>query len=304
LLGQLLDWCQLFKKPISPLPGISTQPKPRWPTWLRILYPDGLDLNPIMPVLEVVFTSPVADFGSMRSLRVYLGAVRSLVELAFGIVSLITINEVREQTFVPFRYVPQFFEEYHVIKEHIRHCKGSHKSGPCVIPSYDPYIPVRLIDCRTLEFVKSSHDCQYLTLSYVWGSHKEQNHETIHLKEKLTVVPKTVEDAISVTLRLGFRYLWVDRYCIRQESEVDFHHQIQQMHRVYQHAEATIIAAAGSDPSFRLPRVTNSRQVSQGRISLPRFRLASLQPVPWDLVRYSCWNQRGWTYQEFLFSRR
>jgi hypothetical protein len=34
-----------------------------------------------------------------------------------------------------------------------------------------------------------------------------------------TKLPRTIEDAITVTQKLDFRYLWVDRYCINQQPD-------------------------------------------------------------------------------------
>jgi len=42
---------------------------------------------------------------------------------------------------------------------------------------------------------------RYVTLSYVWG--KDSSSEEM---------PLVVRDSITVTKKLGYRYLWVDRY--------------------------------------------------------------------------------------------
>jgi hypothetical protein len=68
-------------------------------------------------------------------------------------------------------------------------------------------------------------------------------------------LPRTIEDVITVTQKLDFRYLWVDRYCINQQREKGKAHQIGKMDEIYMNAELTIIAAAGSNPNYGLPSV-------------------------------------------------
>jgi len=55
-----------------------------------------------------------------------------------------------------------------------------------------------------------------------------------------------------VTLRLQYRYIWIDRYCIPQSDEREQQTQIKNMGSIYTSAEATIVAAAGADPAFGL----------------------------------------------------
>ncbi|KAF2624511.1 hypothetical protein BU25DRAFT_476214 [Macroventuria anomochaeta] len=80
----------------------------------------------------------------------------------------------------------------------------------------------------------------YVALSYVWGAN--QGHG----------FPQTIKDAIEVTKTLGHQYLWVDRYCIKQES-VEKHQRINQIDIVYQAVDVTINAAAGTNANFGLP---------------------------------------------------
>jgi hypothetical protein len=65
------------------------------------------------------------------------------------------------------------------------------------------------------------HD--YLILSYKWGATKRYLTSTDNLANHYNniphnVLPKTFQDAIHVTRRLGFRYLWIDALCIIHNS--------------------------------------------------------------------------------------
>lgn len=84
------------------------------------------------------------------------------------------------------------------------------------------YLPSRLIqlcDEGGLRIVKTSaiegHEPKFAALSYVWGT----NQTFILLsttEEMLTTgfgteqLPKTIEDAVTVTRRIGIKYIWVD----------------------------------------------------------------------------------------------
>jgi hypothetical protein len=68
-------------------------------------------------------------------------------------------------------------------------------------------------------------------------------------------VPKTVEDAMFVTINLEIPSLWVDRYCIDQSNPEEKHDIIRNMNRIYEGADITIIAATGDDSQYGLPGV-------------------------------------------------
>jgi hypothetical protein len=106
---------------------------------------------------------------------------------------------------------------------------------------------------------------------------------------------KTVVDAIKITKQLGYRYLWVNEYCIDQDDAVHKDNQIRQMNRIYQGANLTIVAAAGDSKHFGLPEVSLERlpsyktvQVGDGTV----FR-AGEDPIS-NLVQRSKWWSRAW----------
>jgi hypothetical protein len=55
-----------------------------------------------------------------------------------------------------------------------------------------------------------------------------------------------------VTLKLGMRYLWVDRYCINQDDPEEKHGAIRNKDSIYRNAFVTTIAAAGSGSDYGL----------------------------------------------------
>lgn len=65
-----------------------------------------------------------------------------------------------------------------------------------------------VIDCTSGAKVKAPRECEYVAISYVWG---KQTAELEHNQED-SRYPQTILDSIEVTKRMGYQYLWVDRY--------------------------------------------------------------------------------------------
>lgn len=83
----------------------------------------------------------------------------------------------------------------------------------------------------------------WVALSYVWGHSSGDAGPEVFPQ----ALPNTIEDAIKVTEEMGYRYLWVDRYCIDQKEEAQKLDLIAKMDIIYRAADLTIIAAAGLD---------------------------------------------------------
>ncbi|KAF9765901.1 hypothetical protein IL306_001747 [Fusarium sp. DS 682] len=62
-------------------------------------------------------------------------------------------------------------------------------------------------------------------------------------------LPKTFQDAISATRKLGYRYLWIDSLCILQDDQQDWAREAALMHKVYTNAECNLAAEASQDSS-------------------------------------------------------
>ncbi|KAI2779821.1 heterokaryon incompatibility protein-domain-containing protein [Daldinia loculata] len=158
---------------------------------------------------------------------------------------------------------------------------------------------LRVIDVKNRQVTLGPPGCRYIALSYVWDhAHKTKfiqatkaSFQTISAVKSLqeSRLPQTVIDAIYVCQQLGERYLWVDSLCIIQDDREDKDIQISQMDKVYSVAIATIVAASETDPSRGLTCL-RSRDTPQVRC----FRS----------IDNTLWNSRGWTYQEFMLSRR
>jgi hypothetical protein len=193
--------------------------------------------------------------------------------------------------------------DYNALRIAIEQCKKTHLACHDMVAGDVSFL--KLIDCQTREVLPASSrpSQNYAALSYVWG---KSDHGIGHVRVLLLGLLATIEDAMLVTIRLGIRYLWIDRYCINQENEMEVKYQIASMNIIYRKATITIIAACGEDPFYGLTGVS-----SRCRLGMPSLDIANIQffQEPWssfkfvERVKDSRWNQRAWTYQEAVFSR-
>lgn len=94
----------------------------------------------------------------------------------------------------------------------------------------------------------------YVTLSYRWA----QNQAAITRKDTLqqhkaeilmSSLPQVMRDAVRITRRLAFRYLWIDALCIIQDSYQDWAAQSAQMSKIYRDSILTIAAIDVIEPT-------------------------------------------------------
>ncbi|KAI1210238.1 heterokaryon incompatibility protein-domain-containing protein [Annulohypoxylon truncatum] len=192
-----------------------------------------------------------------------------------------------------------------LLKYWVSTCYDQH--GKDCNPAESELIPsLRVIDVRTGIIEKAQPRCKYVALSYVWGSSQppKNNSQNGQGRGLLDIAPETIKDAAWLTEELGYRYIWIDRYCIPQDDPQAKHDQIQRMDLIYQQAELTIIAAAGEGPEFGLPGIGDRKRDAQLSAKVDRDTyLVSTEPMC-ESFFMSKWITRGWTYQESICSRR
>lgn len=189
-----------------------------------------------------------------------------------------------------------------VVSQWIHHCNRGHTHPDCnPVPALS--IPgFTVIDCETRTLELWPIGAPYVTLSYVWGVDPAETPVGDALPETL---PKLIEDAIMVALRLGYQYLWIDRYCIPQDNETVKASLIRNMDKVYSESSLTIIASAAEQPSEGLVGVGLGRERMPHTLRSGGIELTQLFTNLAKEVENSHWNGRGWTYQEgFLSNRR
>jgi hypothetical protein len=132
-------------------------------------------------------------------------------------------------------------------------CVSNH--GCCNIGTKG-FFPTRIVHIRgpgDLVLEDGGDVCgRYLTLSYEWGQTKKyltstENVANHYASIPFGALPKTLLDAVHVTYRLGFRYLWIDALCIIHDSPEDLQKEISQMGSIYEASTITVFAEAGDD---------------------------------------------------------
>ncbi|KAI1029479.1 hypothetical protein LB504_010762 [Fusarium proliferatum] len=190
-----------------------------------------------------------------------------------------------------------------LIKKGLEHCQNYH-SESCNAEFDKGLLITKMLDVDTRKVVDCPDNCDYLALSYVWGG--------IHPADgalEAGTLPQTIEDAITLTKKLGKRYLWVDALCIDQspnptpEQAASKAKQLQLMHLIYYCATITIFAVAGprSDygiPGISKPRVGSTKELINGK------ELVVVPPQIMSEIKSSVWQTRAWTWQEDVLSTR
>jgi len=204
----------------------------------------------------------------------------------------------------PVKIIKDKIEEasFETVKSWIDLCQNKH-TKICSIENPSSVPGLKLIDCITSDIILAE-DKPYLALSYVWGLGSEVSENQNKLPETL---PNTIKDAIIVAKTLGYRYLWVDRYCINQKDEEEKADQCGKMDLIYQNADLTIIAAVGENPTYGLPRVGLRKRKPRYLTACSKIGkhfLISTESWPNEAVEGTKWKTRAWTYQEALLSMK
>jgi hypothetical protein len=135
----------------------------------------------------------------------------------------------------------------------VRNCTANHPS--CPAPSY--ILPTRVIHIGSehvdpVLHVSGTDQAQYVALSHCWGSSQLLTTTTATLEKRkqgipMKSLPKTFQEAIITTRRLGLEYIWIDSLCIIQDSAEDWARESANMAAVY--SGATVVIAADAAQS-------------------------------------------------------
>ena len=212
----------------------------------------------------------------------------------------VAVHNVKH-TDIKYGYLASWLEA--CASDHSHTCNRAKKS--------DSPLQLYALDCLTKAVVPILPDDKYVALSYVWGEAAD-----LALPPQLpsgdapdsiwppSDIPLTIKDSIEVTKNTGYRYLWVDRYCIPQVDESQRHEAIANMHYVYAGAEFTIIALDGDTVHAGLHGVSTTPRSEIQDILFTNSRNRWDGPPLRSLIDTSVWTTRGWTFQELRLSRR
>lgn len=169
---------------------------------------------------------------------------------------------------LPLEFDPAAEKTLSQINEWITKCDKTHAN--CNLPdgclqSNTTNLPSRVLDVGspdeskdpilfiTADGLDDRCDGQYIALTHRWPQPGEKMLTTTiaTLSERkrgipMELLPKTFQDAVLITRKLGKRYLWIDSLCILQDSREDWETEAGLMHLVYRDAFLTISADAGT----------------------------------------------------------
>lgn len=190
------------------------------------------------------------------------------------------------------------------IRAWLERCNNEHS---CSIKSQVDVLHLdRVIGCQTRKLVPWSRQ-EYVALSYVWGSRSrvtvEEDMETRTSLQLPSQLPRTIDDAITATLEIRKRFLWVDRYCIDQYHSEQKAQQIKAMADVYEQATVTIVALS-EDADVGLYGISLTRPVEQIALQSSTRIYISTLPTLQQCFERSVYKSRAWAYQETALSRR
>lgn len=133
-------------------------------------------------------------------------------------------------------------------------------------------LPTRVIDVGDNEtspslFTSNGISGQWVALSHSWGKHQPLKLETKSLSLYSRAIPfdrmpPMFQDAVIITKRLGFRYLWIDSLCIIQDNKEDWLAEALRMGDIYKHAVFTISAEAAVNSSIGVLSSTASGRIN------------------------------------------
>ncbi|KEZ45947.1 hypothetical protein SAPIO_CDS1334 [Scedosporium apiospermum] len=222
--------------------------------------------------------------------------------------------------------------------EHHSRC-GHHGTHPTENSGSSSWLPTRLIevgpkDSSNVRLVLSKDlpsstpgiTPGYAALSHCWGGAddilklKLQNiAQLLQTGVKQDDLAKTFQHAITICRELNIPYIWIDSLCIIQDSKEDWARESSSMGNVYRKATCTIAATASttSHDGIFFPRGQEPKlecQIGGNPLvkehAYRRSKALALVPTNWErtwhlnLDHASPLNQRGWTLQERLLSRR
>jgi hypothetical protein len=212
----------------------------------------------------------------------------------------------------------------------MKSCISDHQRCSAV---QDPsFLPSRLLQISVVQNVPTyrlvlRNECpssaRYIALSYVWGKTLigdklrllETTFKDLRRLRPVSTLPKTYADTMTVALRLGIHYLWVDSLCIYQDSKEDWRAEAATMQHVYRNAVLTIAALAGAGDHAGLFHDRDTASVTPTRVKIDHFgdgRLSVYRHTEerggwwssWTFGSGSSLTKRAWCYQERLLSPR
>ncbi|KAF7558234.1 hypothetical protein G7Z17_g193 [Cylindrodendrum hubeiense] len=235
---------------------------------------------------------------------------------------------------------------FDMIKGWIQTCRTSHQICAEADSKMARKLPKRVIvvgsdsndDIHLFEYDDSTQriDEPYIALSHCWGLSQHLVSTTSNIDSwknniPYNALPPTFQDAVSITRRLGIRYVWIDSLCIVQDDKKDWEIEAAKMASIYDEADLVLAATGSIDGDGgclfpRNPHITLSgtfptgepfqiygREISEhgmfGWSASPELAKRAWNPISGvqggeeELAQYPLLS-RAWCFQERLLATR
>jgi len=301
--------------------------------WKRFVSPERLGMSSrycdLCEMLYQALWPPQSPF-SMRSVKLYRegtnlwanGYDRPLLRICSGPER---IEEDQSLQVGPpqllDRSSPAYFE---LLLRWLQDCDRNHGGFGCRKKTKTTFLPNRVIDVgegddgilRLMQTKDSNVTC-YVALSHCWGEQSDEdkkvncalksNLKALYLDLRFDRLGQTFKDAITVTRRLGQRYLWIDSLCIVQDDEDDWTREAACMEDVFSSAYCVIAATAAKDTRAGFLKPWPEQTSRFVAVPTPSGALLyfcdSVDDFSTD-VEGATLSRRGWVLQERALARR
>lgn len=211
----------------------------------------------------------------------------------------------------------------------LQSCQTQHKlcSSQGIFPQGYPRRLLRLSSTNTRprvnlhEVPDPASDLRYLTLSHCWGTSlplklTRDMYDAFIKDIPIEDLPFPFKNAIDITQRLGYEYLWIDALCIVQDDPLDWENEAPRMGTIYGNSVCTIAALSskGSNggcyasrmPLAHLPcRITTkSGSLSSLHSAMSEVIKRHMQPINVGVAVSPPLHRRAWVVQERALSAR
>lgn len=167
-----------------------------------------------------------------------------------------------------------------LVKQWIDRCLREHPS--CAKNTAPDTYPTRLLEIigteiRLVETEDGAVTGPYVALSHCWGKNPSNlllttdNEQTLQAGIPRADLPLTFREAVDVTDRLGFRYIWIDSLCIIQAGPrkvADWTREVRLMAAVYSNS---VLNLAASDSAHSGAGMFRNRSINEARPVMMTF---------------------------------
>jgi hypothetical protein len=166
--------------------------------------------------------------------------------------------------------------------------------------------------------VANNPSTEYVAFSHCWGGSQpfkllQANYHDCLQNIDFDALSRNCQDAVRITLALGYSHLWIDSLCIIQDSKADWKTQAAKMGDVYDLAICTVASTGSSSGDGGCFHQRDPRSLWPCRVAtssrdqlLPKWTCIRREGVSAFVrgVDRSPLNKRAWVFQERLLSHR